>query len=99
MRRKNWRVAGTGLVLIGVAAAFFFGMAMLSSAPRVHDPAAMMQTVGTVSGAAAGIGLAMFIFGIIGRKARRRHPGRSPSAASISQSHSQPANERRISSR
>jgi hypothetical protein len=68
LRQKNWRVAGTGLVLILVAAGFFFGMGMVAGGPRVNDPAALMQTVGTVSGAAAGIGLAMFIYGMIGRK-------------------------------
>jgi hypothetical protein len=68
LRQRNWRVAGTGLALIGLAAAFFCGMAMLGASPRVNDPVALMRTVLTVSGAAAAIGLAMFVFGTIGRK-------------------------------
>jgi len=68
LRQKNWRVAGTGLGLIVLAAMFSFGMATMASGPRVNDPVALMPTVGVVSGAAAGIGLVMFVFGMIGRK-------------------------------
>jgi hypothetical protein len=36
--------------------------------PRSNDPAAMMQTVGTVSGAAGAIGIVMIVFGALRRK-------------------------------
>ena len=51
----------------GQAMAFYLGM--LSIAPKSNDPAALMQTVGTVSGAVGGIALVMIIFGLIGKKA------------------------------
>jgi hypothetical protein len=67
MRQKNWRVVIVGVVLIFMAMAFYLGM--LSIAPKSNDPAALMQTVGTVSGAVGGIALVMIIFGLIGKKA------------------------------
>jgi drug/metabolite transporter (DMT)-like permease len=66
MRQKNWRVILTGVVLCLGAAAFF--VYMLTIAPRSNDPVALMQTVGTVSGAVGGLALAMIIFGLIGKK-------------------------------
>ena len=66
MRQKNWRVVIVGGVLILMALAFYLGM--LSIAPKSNDPAALMQTVGTVSGAVGGIALVMIIFGLIGKK-------------------------------
>ncbi len=66
MRRINWRIVISGLVLIVLAATFFFFM--LSIAPQSTDPKAVMQTVGTVSGGAGGIGLVMIIVGLIGKK-------------------------------
>jgi hypothetical protein len=36
---------------------------------RSNDPAAMMQTVGQVSGGLGGLGLVLAIFGVIGRRA------------------------------
>jgi hypothetical protein len=63
----NVRVVVTGVLMIVLAIAFFFGMgAML--APKSNDPAAMMQTVGTVSGAVGGIGLVMVVFGALRKK-------------------------------
>jgi len=67
MRRKNWRLVIVGLVLIALAVGFFFFM--LSTAPKSNDPAALMQTVGTVSGAVSGLSLVLIIIGLIGRKA------------------------------
>jgi len=67
VRQKNWRVVIVGVVLIFMAMAFYLGM--LSIAPKSNDPAALMQTVGTVSGAVGGIALVMIIFGLIGKKA------------------------------
>jgi multidrug resistance efflux pump len=67
MRRRNWRVVITGSVLIALAVGFF--IFMLSVASSSTDPAALMQTVGTVSGTLVGISLVMIIFGLIGKKA------------------------------
>lgn len=63
----NLRVVLTGAVMIVSAVGFFFWMGV-SLAPKSNDPAAMMQTVGTVSGAVGGIGLVMMIFGALRRK-------------------------------
>lgn len=64
----NRRVTITGAVLIGAAGAFFLGMTTM--APRSTDPVAMMRAVGQAAGGAAGIGLAMVVFGLP-RKAPR----------------------------
>lgn len=66
MRRKNWRMVIVGLVLIVLALAFFFYM--LSIASKSTDPAALMQTVGTVAGVVGGISLVMIIIGLIGKR-------------------------------
>lgn len=66
MRRRNWRFVITGFVLILLALGFFFFM--LSIASTSTDPAALMQTVGTVSGAAVGISLVLILLGLIGKK-------------------------------
>ena len=66
MRRGNWRIVIVGLVLIVLAVAFF--LFMLSTASKSNDPAALMQTVGTVSGVVSGISLVMIIIGLIGKK-------------------------------
>ena len=63
MRRRNWRVVFAGALLVVLAAGFF--AFMLTMAPKSNDPAAMMQTVGQVSGVAGAIGLVMFVFGLI----------------------------------
>jgi len=66
MRQKNWRVVIVGFVLIIIALGFYFFM--LSIASTSTDPVALMQTVGTVTGAAVGISLVMVILGLIGKK-------------------------------
>jgi len=66
MRRKNWRVVIVGFILIVLALGFYFFMQ--SIAPTSTDPAALMQTVGTVAGAAVGISLVMIVLGLIGKK-------------------------------
>jgi nicotinamide riboside transporter PnuC len=66
MRRKNWRIVIVGFVLIVLALGFYFFM--LSIAATYNDPAALMQTVGTVAGAAVGISLVMIVIGLIGKK-------------------------------
>jgi hypothetical protein len=67
MRIKNWRIVIVGSALIVIAAAFY--LFMLSIASKSNDPAALMQTVGTVSGVVGGLSLAMIIVGLIGKKA------------------------------
>jgi hypothetical protein len=66
MRQKNWRIVIVGFVLIVLALGFYFFM--LSIASTSTDAVALMQTVGTVSGAAVGISIAMIIIGLIGKK-------------------------------
>ncbi len=66
MRKRNWRVIIAGFVLGLLALGFF--VFMLSMVPRSNDPAALMQTVGTVSGAVGGISIAMILFGLIGKR-------------------------------
>jgi hypothetical protein len=61
----NLRVVFTGAGLIVLAAAFFFYMTTM--APQSNDPEAM-RTVGVVSGAAAGLGGVMILFGLLRRK-------------------------------
>jgi hypothetical protein len=55
-----------GLVLIVLAVGFFFYM--WSVASKSNDPAALMQTVGTVAGAVGGISFVMIIIGLIGKR-------------------------------
>jgi len=45
-----------------------FFLFMLTMAPKSNDPAAVMQTVGTVSGVVGGISVVMIIVGLIGKK-------------------------------
>jgi hypothetical protein len=66
MRQKNWRVVIVGVVLLIAAAGFF--LFMLGVAPKSNDPAALMQTVGEVSGAVGAISLVMIVVGLIGKK-------------------------------
>ena len=55
-----------GFFLIILAGGFY--VFMLTAAPKSTDPVALMQTVGTVSGAVGGISVVMVLFGLIGRK-------------------------------
>ncbi len=66
MRRRNWRLVTTGVVMIVLALGFFFYM--LGIAPKSNDPKALMETVGTVSGVVGGLALALIAVGLIGRK-------------------------------
>lgn len=66
MRQRNWRVIITGIFLMALAVGFYFFM--LTTVPMSNDPAALMQTVGTVSGALIGISVAMILVGLIGKK-------------------------------
>ena len=66
MRQRNWRVVIVGFVLTVLALGFYFSM--LSIASNSSDPAALVQTVGTVTGAVVGISLVMILLGLIGKK-------------------------------
>ena len=66
MRRRNWRFVITGFILILLALGFFFFMQSIASTST--DPAALMQTVGTVSGVAVGVSVALILLGLIGKK-------------------------------
>jgi hypothetical protein len=66
MRQKNRRVTIVGAVLVVLAIVFF--LFMLSIASKSNDPAALMQTVGTVSGVVAGLGVAMIVIGLTGKR-------------------------------
>jgi len=66
MRQRNWRVVIVDIVLAVLTVGFYFFM--LSIASSSNDPAVLMQTVGTVTGAVVGISLAMIIIGLIGKK-------------------------------
>ena len=67
MRRRNWRFVIVGAVMVGLAVAFFVGMGTM--APQSNDPVALMQTVGTVSGVVAAVGIVLAAVGFVGRKA------------------------------
>jgi hypothetical protein len=62
----NKRVVLTGVVMIGLSAAFFFwSLAML--APKSNDPAGLMRTVGQVCGAVGGIAIVLVLVGLVRR--------------------------------
>jgi hypothetical protein len=61
----NKRVVIVGTVLVGLAAAFFFGMSMIA---KSNDPVVMMQTVGEVAGVVAGLGVVMILFGVFKKR-------------------------------
>jgi len=66
MRRRNLRVVIVGAVLMVLATGFFLVMAAISL--KSNDPAALMDTVGQVSGVLVGLGFVMIIFGMIGKR-------------------------------
>ena len=66
MRQRNWRVIIVGFILVILAVGFY--LFMLSIAPSSNDPAVLMQTVGTVSGAVIGLSFVMIVVGLIGKK-------------------------------
>jgi hypothetical protein len=62
----NIRVISAGALLVVLATGFFLYMSTMM--PRSNDPVEMMRTVGMASGGAAGLGLAMILFGLFRRK-------------------------------
>lgn len=67
MRKRNWRLVGFGVFLLILAIGFYF--LMLTIAPTSLDPVTMMETVGSASGTAGGLSIALIIIGLIGKKA------------------------------
>ena len=53
--------------MIALAVAFFFYMEA-ALMPKSNDPAAMMRTVGQVSGVVGGLGLVIVLFGALRRR-------------------------------
>ena len=70
MRQRNLRVVIVGFVLIAMAIGFYVFMQSIASTST--DPAALMQTVGMVSGAVTGLSTVMIIFGLIGKKVKSK---------------------------
>ena len=66
MRIKNWRIVIVGGVMIALAVGFFAVMSAMAS--QSTDPAALMSTVGTVSGVVMAIAITMIVVGLIGKK-------------------------------
>jgi hypothetical protein len=66
MKQTNWRFVIVGGVLIGLAVVFFIVMG--SMAPQSTDPAALMSTVGTVSGVVTALGITFGVLGFMGKK-------------------------------
>jgi hypothetical protein len=66
VRKRNYRFVAAGLFLIVVAAVFF--LSMLGLAPQSNDPAQMLKVAGQAAGVATGVGLAVAIIGLVGRK-------------------------------
>jgi hypothetical protein len=56
--------------MVVLALAFFIGMTTI--AYKSNDPAGLMQTVGTVSGAVGALGIVMAVVGALGRGNGRR---------------------------
>ena len=66
MRQTNWRLVITGIAMVIGAVVFFAYMQTL--APRSNDAAAMMETVGQVSGVVGMLGIVIFVYGLFARK-------------------------------
>jgi hypothetical protein len=65
MKTTNWRFVIVGGVMIGLAIGFFIVMGAM--APQSTDPAALMSTVGTVSGVVAALGITLGVLGFMGK--------------------------------
>ncbi|HLY54642.1 MAG TPA: hypothetical protein VKS60_03745 [Stellaceae bacterium] len=66
MQQKNWRFINTGLALVVLSIAFFFGMMVV--APKSTDPQELMSTVGEVSGVVGAIGVGLVVLGMLGKR-------------------------------
>jgi hypothetical protein len=63
---KNLRLVLVGGVLITLSIAFF--LFFLAIASRSNNPSELIRVVGTVSGVVGGVGVAMMVFGKVGKK-------------------------------
>lgn len=66
MRKRNWRFVLAGFFLLLVAAGLFVGLSGLAT--QSNDPIMVVQTAGQVAGVAGGVGVALIIAGLIGKK-------------------------------
>ena len=66
MRKRNWRFVLAGFFLLLVAAGLFVGLSALAT--QSTDPVMVVQTAGQVAGVAGGVGVALIIAGLIGKK-------------------------------
>ncbi|MBK6794160.1 MAG: hypothetical protein IPG80_16865 [Anaerolineales bacterium] len=66
MRKRNWRFVLAGVFLIVVAIVIFISLSALAT--QSNDPAMVVQTAGQAAGVAGGIGVALIISGLIGKK-------------------------------
>lgn len=67
MRKRNWRFVLAGVFLLVVAALLLFGLSAIAS--QSTDPAIVVSTAGQTSGVFGGIGVALILAGLIGKKA------------------------------
>ncbi len=66
MRKRNPVLIRLGIFAIAVAAIFFAAMTWL--APQSNDPVELMRIAGQAAGVAVGLGLAMLLLGLVGKK-------------------------------
>ena len=66
MKQTNWRFVIAGAVALVLAGVFL--LVMGSVAPQSTDPRALMEIVGSTSGAVAAIGLVLVVLGFMGKR-------------------------------
>lgn len=66
MRKRNWRFVLAGVFLFVVAAVLFVALSAIAS--QSTDPAMVVRTAGQASGVFGGLGVALIIAGLIGKK-------------------------------
>jgi hypothetical protein len=66
MKATNWRFVIVGGVMVLLAIGFFIVMGAMAS--QSTDPAALMSTVGSVSGVVAALGIVLGVLGFMGKK-------------------------------
>lgn len=66
MRKRNPVLIRLGIFAVAVGAIFFAAMAWL--APQSNDPVELMRIAGQAAGVAVGLGLAMLLLGLVGKK-------------------------------
>jgi hypothetical protein len=66
MRQRNWRLVMVGIFLIVIAFAIFLFVPSLGAYST--DPVEFTRSIGQISQVIIGLGVAMVIFGVIGKK-------------------------------